>query len=136
MLFRSIWVRPDRMAQLKVTANDLIRAVNEQNAQFAAGKIGQPPSGGPQELVYSITTKGRLSEPAEFENIIIRANADGSVLKLKDVARVELGSKDYEFMGRVNGKSATLIGIFLTPNANALETAERVKAEMTRLAAG
>jgi hydrophobe/amphiphile efflux-1 (HAE1) family protein len=131
-----IWVRPDRMAQLKVTANDLIRAVNEQNAQFAAGKIGQPPSGGPQELVYSITTKGRLSEPAEFENIIIRANADGSVLKLKDVARVELGSKDYEFMGRVNGKSATLIGIFLTPNANALETAERVKAEMTRLAAG
>ncbi len=130
-----IWLRPDRMAQLKVTSNDIIRAVNEQNAQFAAGKIGQAPTGGPQELVYSVTTKGRLSEPSEFENIIVRANADGSVLKLKDVARVELGAKDYEFIGRVNGKSATLIGIFLQPNANALATAERVKAEMTRLAA-
>ncbi len=130
-----IWLRPDRMVQLKVTSNDIIRAVNEQNAQFAAGKIGQAPTGGPQELVYSITTKGRLSEPGEFENIIVRAHADGSVLKLKDVARVELGAKDYEFIGRVNGKSATLIGIFLQPNANALATAERVKAEMTRLAA-
>ena len=130
-----IWLRPDRMAQLKVTSNDIIRAVNEQNAQFAAGKIGQAPTSGPQELVYSITTKGRLSEPSEFENIIVRAHADGSVLKLKDVARVELGAKDYEFIGRVNGKSATLIGIFLQPNANALATAERVKAEMTRLAA-
>ena len=130
-----IWLRPDRMAQLKVTSNDIIRAVNEQNAQFAAGKIGQAPTSGPQELVYSITTKGWLSEPSEFENIIVRAHADGSVLKLKDVARVELGAKDYEFIGRVNGKSATLIGIFLQPNANALATAERVKAEMTRLAA-
>ncbi len=130
-----IWVQPDRMAQLKVTSNDLIRVLNEQNAQFAAGKIGQSPSGGPQELVYTITTKGRLTEPREFENIVVRANADGSVLRLKDVARVELGAKDYEFMGRVNGKSATLVGIFLQPNANALATADRVKAEMTRLAA-
>ena len=128
-----IWVRPDRMAQLKVTSNDLIRAINEQNAQFAAGKIGQAPSGGAQELVYTITTRGRLSEVREFEDIIVRANADGSVLRLKDVARVELGAKDYEFIGRVNGKSATLIGIFLQPNANALATAERVKVEMARL---
>ncbi len=100
-----------------------MRALNEQNAQFAAGKIGQSPTGGPQELVYTITTKGRLSEPEEFENIVVRANGDGSVLRLKDVARVELGSKDYEFMGRVNGKTATLVGIFLQPNANALATA-------------
>ena len=89
-----IWTRPDRLAQLKLTPGDLTRALNEQNAQFAAGKIGQSPTGGPQELVYTITTKGRLSEPAEFENIIIRANPDGSLLRLKDVARVELGSKD------------------------------------------
>jgi len=129
-----IWTRPDRLAQLKLTPSDLTRALNEQNAQFAAGKIGQSPTGGPQELVYTITTKGRLSEPAEFENIVIRANPDGSLLRLKDVARVELGSKDYDFIGRVNGKSATLVGIFLQPNANALATADRVKAVMTPLA--
>src|SRR5882672_9804526 len=101
-----IWVKPDRMAQLKLTTADLLRAVNEQNAQFAAGKIGQSPTGGAQELVYTITTKGRLAEPREFENIIVRANPDGSTLRLRDVARVELGSKDYAFLGRVNGKTA------------------------------
>jgi len=129
-----IWVRPDRLAQLKLTPSDLLRALNEQNAQFAAGKIGQSPTGGPQELVYTITTKGRLSEPAEFEDIVVRANADGSLLRLKDVARVELGSRDYEFIGRVNGKTATLVGIFLQPNANAIATAGRVKAVLEPLA--
>ena len=88
-----IWVRPDRLAQLKLTPGDIVRALNEQNAQFAAGKIGEPPTGGAQELVYTITTKGRLAEPKEFENIIMRANPDGSLLRLKDVARVELGSQ-------------------------------------------
>ena len=129
-----VWVRPDRLAQLKLTPGDLVRALNEQNAQFAAGKIGQSPTGGAQELVYTITTQGRLAEPAEFENIVLRANPDGSVLKLKDVARVELGSKDYEFIGRVNGKQATLVGIFLQPGANAIATAGRVKQAMDGLA--
>src|SRR5712692_2630189 len=101
-----IWVKPDRLTQLKLTTADLIAALNEQNAQFAAGKVGQTPAGGPQELVYTITTKGRLADPGEFENIIVRANPDGSTLRLKDVARVELGSKDYDFIGRVNGKEA------------------------------
>src|SRR5712692_4625853 len=121
-----IWVRPDRLTQLKLTPNDLIRALNEQNAQFAAGKIGQSPSGGPQELVYTITTKGRLADAREFENIIIRANPEGSTLRLKDVARVELASKDYEFIGRLNGQQTTLIGVFLLPGANALKVADDV----------
>src|SRR5712675_609960 len=121
-----IWVKPDRLTQLRLTPNDVIRALNDQNAQFAAGKIGQSPSGEPQELVYTITTKGRLSEPREFEDIIVRANPDGSKLRLKDVARVELGSKDYEFIGRINGQQATLVGIFLLPGANALEVAKNV----------
>ena len=129
-----IWARPDRLAHLKLTSSDLIRALNEQNAQFAAGKIGQPPIADPQqELVYTITTRGRLSEPQQFEDIVVRANGDGSVLRLKDVARVELGSKDYEFVGRVNGRPATLVGIFLQPGANALETGRRVQAEVLRL---
>src|SRR5438067_2749154 len=121
-----IWVRPDRLTQLRLTPNDLIRALTEQNAQFAAGKIGQSPSNNGQELVYSITTKGRLADVREFENIIVRANPDGSSLRLKDVARVELASKDYEFIGRINGQQATLVGVFLLPGANALKVAEDV----------
>lgn len=121
-----IWLRPDRMAQLKLTTGDLLRVLNEQNAQFAAGKIGQAPTGGPQELVYTITTKGRLADPQEFENIIVRSNPDGSALRLKDVARVQLASKDYDFIGRVNGREAALLGIFLQPGANALDVAKQV----------
>ena len=130
-----IWLKPDRMTQLKVTVDEVARALNEQNAQFAAGKIGQTPTGAGQEMVYTITTKGRFSTPAEFENVIVRSNADGTALRLKDIARVELGAKDYDFIGRVNGKPATLMGIFLQPGANALSVAEEVNATMTTLKA-
>ena len=123
-----IWVRPDRLAQLKLAPSDLIRALGEQNAQFAAGKVGEPPTGGGQEVVYNVTTKGRLTDPKEFENVILRANPDGSRLRLKDVARIELASKDYSFIGKVNGKPATLVGVFLQPGANALDVAANVKA--------
>jgi HAE1 family hydrophobic/amphiphilic exporter-1/multidrug efflux pump len=129
-----IWVLPDRLTQLQLTTDDLVRAITEQNAQFAAGKIGQTPSGGPQELVYTITTRGRMSDVSEFENIIVRALPGGATVRLKDVARVELGSKDYEFIGRVNGKQATLMGIFLQPGANALDVAEQCNAVMDDLA--
>src|SRR5207244_11265324 len=92
-----------------------------------AGKVGQSPSPKDQELVYTITTRGRLSEPKEFEQILLRSNPDGSALRLKDVARVELASKDYDFIGRINGREATLVGVFLQPGANALEVAKEVK---------
>jgi HAE1 family hydrophobic/amphiphilic exporter-1/multidrug efflux pump len=128
-----IWLRPDRMAQLKLTTTDLLRALNEQNAQFAAGKVGQAPTGGPQELVYTITTQGRFTDPKEFENIIVRSNPDGSALRLKDLARVELASKDYDFIGRVNGREAALLGIFLQPGANALNVAKEVAKTMQDL---
>jgi len=129
-----IWVQPDRMTQHRLTAADLIRAVNEQNAQFAAGKVGQAPAPSGQELVYTITTRGRLADPKEFEEILVRANPDGSSLRLKDVARVELASKDYEFIGRINGKEATLVGVFLQPGANALAVAGEVKRTTAELA--
>ena len=122
-----IWLLPDRLTQLKMTPGDVIRAVNEQNAQFAAGKVGQAPITKGQDLVYTITTQGRFSEAKEFGNIIVRANPDGSMVRLSDVARVELGSKDYDFIGRINGKTATLVGIFLQPGANALEVAKTVR---------
>ena len=125
-----IWLKPERLAQLKLTPNDIIAAVNEQNAQFTAGKIGQSPVAKNQDLVYTVTTRGRLADPKQFEQIIVRSNPDASTVRLADVARVELGSRDYEFMGRFNGKPATLVGIFLSPGANALEVAKTVEVEM------
>ena len=129
-----IWLKPDRLAQLKLTTGDITRAINEQNAQFAAGKVGQAPTGGGQEMVYTITTQGRLSEPKQFEEIILRTEPDGSTLRLKDVARIELGAKDYDFIGRINGKPATLVGIFLQPGANALDVAAEVNRTVADLA--
>ncbi|MFZ5540832.1 MAG: efflux RND transporter permease subunit [Pseudomonadota bacterium] len=129
-----IWVRPDRLAQLRLTTGDVARAINEQNAQFAAGKVGQAPYGGRQDLVYTVTTQGRLADPKEFEEIIVRSSPGGAAIRLKDVARVELGSKDYEFNGTYNGRSATLVGVFLQPGANALEVAGEVKRTVARLA--
>jgi hydrophobe/amphiphile efflux-1 (HAE1) family protein len=130
-----IWVKPDRLSQLKLTTGDLVRALNEQNAQFAAGKVGQSPMDSRQELVYTITTQGRLADPRDFENIIVRANPDGSSLRLKDVARVELAAKDYDFAGRINGNPAVLVGIFLQPGANALDVGKSVEATMKSLEA-
>lgn len=128
-----VWIKPDRMTQLKVTVAEVAAALNEQNAQFAAGKIGQSPNGGDQEMVYTITAKGRLATVEEFENIIIRAGNGGNKLRLKDIARVELGAKDYDFIGRINGKPATLVGIFLQPGANALAVGDVVKAQVKEL---
>ena len=128
-----IWLRPDRLVTLKLTPGDVIRALNEQNAQFAAGKVGEAPAPGGQELVYNVTAKGRLSEVSEFQDIILRTNADGSQLRLRDVARVELAGKDYSFNGRYNGKPATLMGIFLQPGANQLEVGQAVRERMAEL---
>ncbi|HEY1289739.1 MAG TPA: multidrug efflux RND transporter permease subunit [Burkholderiales bacterium] len=129
-----IWVQPDRMTQHRLTPSDLIRVINEQNAQFAAGKVGQAPAPSGQELVYTITTRGRLADPKEFEEILVRTNPDGSSLRLKDVARVELASKDYDFIGRINGREATLVGVFLQPGANALGVAGDVKRTVADIA--
>lgn len=129
-----IWLRPDVMSQLSVTVDEISNAVREQNSQYAAGRIGATPtSSTPQSLVYSVKVQGRLSTVEEFENIIIRANSDGSSLRLKDIARVELGSKDYDFDGRINGKEAVLLGIFLQAGANALDVADEVNATIAEL---
>jgi HAE1 family hydrophobic/amphiphilic exporter-1/multidrug efflux pump len=129
-----VWLQPDRMARLKITTADVARAIGEQNAQFAAGKIGQAPTAGAQEMVYSITAQGRLAEPRQFEEIIVRSDAQGAVVRLRDIARIELGAKDYDFIGRINGRSATLVGVFLQPGANAIDVAQDVKRTAAALA--
>ena len=129
-----IWLRPDLMSQLGVTVDEITSAIREQNSQYAAGKIGSTPTSiSPQELVYSVTAQGRLTTASEFDNIIIRSNKDGSALRLKDIARVELGSKDYDFEGTINGDPAVLLGIFLQPGANALDVANEVEATINEI---
>jgi hydrophobe/amphiphile efflux-1 (HAE1) family protein len=129
-----LWLRPDRMAQLGITVADITSAVTEQNAQYAAGKIGSPP-GNTEELTLTVTAKGRLLEPEQFANIVVRTADKGVVIRLKDVARVELGSKDYNFYGRVNGHPSVPVGVFLQTGANALETRAAVEKTLIELKA-
>ncbi len=130
-----VWLRPDKLAQLKLTPGDVANAIAEQNAQFAAGRIGAEPTAPekPVALNYMVTTKGRLATAEEFEDIILKAQADGSVLRLKDVARVELGAKDYTSVSKLSGNPSVAIGIFLSPGANALDTADLVTKKLTEL---
>jgi hydrophobe/amphiphile efflux-1 (HAE1) family protein len=128
-----IWLRPDRMAQLGITTSDIANAIRAQNAQQAVGKIGQEPALADQQLVYTVTAKGRLLEPEQFENIILRSGGPRGILYLKDVARIELGAQDYSTRTLLNGEPGLGIGIFLRTSANALETAAAVKARMNEL---
>ena len=129
-----LWLRPDRMASLGVTPSDIYRAIQEQNAQAPAGQVGQMPAPKTQQFQYGVEVRGRLSEVSEFEEIIVRAKPDGSFVRVRDVARVELGAKDYVFQSRLNGQPAAAFSINLTPDASALETAGLINAELKSLA--
>jgi HAE1 family hydrophobic/amphiphilic exporter-1/multidrug efflux pump len=128
-----IWLRPDRMAQLGVTTSDIASAIRSQNAQYASGKIGQEPAPADQQLAYTVVAKGRLLEPEQFGNIVIRASGPRGVLYLKDVARIELGAQSYNVRTTLNGQPGTGIPIFLQNGANALDTANAIKAKMDEL---
>lgn len=128
-----IWLRPDKMAQLGVTTSDIAAAIQAQNAQYAAGKIGQDPAPNNQQIVYTVTAKGRLLEPEQFGNIIIKANGSRGILYLKDVARIELGAQSYNVRSALNGKTGVALGVFLQSGANALDTANAIKLKMEEL---
>jgi HAE1 family hydrophobic/amphiphilic exporter-1/multidrug efflux pump len=128
-----IWLRPDRMAQLGVTTSDIASAIRSQNAQYASGKIGQEPAPADQQLAYTVVAKGRLLEPEQFGNTVIRASGPRGVLYLKDVARIELGAQSYNVRTTLNGQPGTGIPIFLQNGANALDTANAIKAKMDEL---
>ncbi|MBB2921001.1 efflux RND transporter permease subunit [Cupriavidus alkaliphilus] len=129
-----IWLRPDRMASLGITVEDVKNAVSAQNQQYSAGRIGQSPTDGEVKLTFPIATKGRMTEPAEFENMILRAQSgDAALVRLKDVGRVELGQKDYSLRSRYKGKTATLMAVYQQPGANALDVAKQVRGTLAEL---
>ena len=130
-----IWLRPDRMAQLGVTTTDIANAIQTQNAQYAAGKIGQDPAPNTQQLVYTVTARGRLLEPEQFGNIILRSDGPRGVLHLRDVARIELGAQNYNIRTTLDGKPGVALGTYLQTGANALDTADAIKAKLEELKA-
>ncbi|HRX62352.1 MAG TPA: multidrug efflux RND transporter permease subunit [Candidatus Competibacter sp.] len=128
-----VWLKPDRMAELNLSVSDIRQAIQEQNAQFAVGKVGQPPTGYPVELTLPVSAKGRLDDPKEFEQIILRSNPDGSAVLLRDVARVELGIRNYDTEGLLNGKRTDFIMVYQQPGSNALDVADKIITRMEGL---
>jgi HAE1 family hydrophobic/amphiphilic exporter-1/multidrug efflux pump len=128
-----VWLKPDRMAQLGLTAPDVAAAIAAQNKQNVAGKIGQEPAPDGQQLVYTVTAKGRLVTPEQFGEIVIRSTGAGGVLRLKDVARVELGAADYDANTKLLGKPVALVATYLQSGANALAVADSVRKKMQEL---
>jgi HAE1 family hydrophobic/amphiphilic exporter-1/multidrug efflux pump len=125
---------PVRMAQLNITPTEIAAVVRGQNRDFPAGRIGREPTPHGTELTIPVITRGRMSEVKEFEDMIVRAYPDGSMVRMRDVARVELGAQSYDLQGRWNGRPNTFLLTFLAPGANALDTVRRVRQEMDRLA--
>jgi len=127
-----IWFRPDKLAKLGLTPADVINAIKEQNLQAPAGKVGGAPTPKDQEFTNTVSAPGRLVTPEEFENIIIRQSSTGAVVRIKDIGRAELGSQDYNSFGRLNGKPAGAMAVYLLPGANQLKAAETIYATMER----
>ncbi|SDW46185.1 efflux RND transporter permease subunit [Nitrosomonas communis] len=131
-----VWLRPDRMAQLGITVNEVSNAIKSQNQTFGIGQLGAPPVPPSVEQQYVVTAQGLLIKPEEFENIIVRTAKEGSaIVRIKDIGRVELSQRDYSMPSRMNGKTATTIGVYQQPGANAVETAEGVRKKMEELKA-
>ena len=128
-----IWLRPDLMAQMGISPNEVVEAVKEQNADFGLGQLGQEPNAHPVSLTIPFSTQGRLSTPEQFENIILRADLSGSMVLLKDVATVTLGAQDYTVNGELDGKSTILLAVYQEYGANALEVADSVYQAMARI---
>ena len=127
------WVKPDQLAKLNITVNDLVNALNAQNTVNPVGQLGGPPTPKGQEFTYAITAQGRLVTTKEFGDIVIRENSDGSVVRLKDVSRVELGAQLYNIVGKLNGEPAAVMAIYQLPGSNALEDEKEVLKLMIKL---
>jgi hydrophobic/amphiphilic exporter-1 (mainly G- bacteria), HAE1 family len=129
-----VWITPDTLANMGLTVTDLVNAISAQNVVNPAGTIGGEPAPPGQQLTYTVRARGRLMNAEEFGDIVVRANADGSFVRLKDVARIELGGENYNMQAYTNGAPAALFALYQVPGSNALEVANRVKSAMARLA--
>src|SRR5579862_4950244 len=130
-----VWVKPDQLAKLGLTVPELVRAVQQQSTVNPSGQIGAQPAPLGQEMTYTVRAQGRLQTAEEFGDIAVRSAPDGSVIRLKDVARIELGALNYQQIGRVNGQQGCAIAVFQTPGSNALAVAAGVRQTMTDLSA-
>ncbi|MEH6579248.1 MAG: multidrug efflux RND transporter permease subunit [Amphritea sp.] len=128
-----IWMNPDRLTALELTTTDIANAIRAQNIQASAGQLGAPPFESASQFQYTLQAKGRLKTVEEFENIIVRANDDGSFLRLRDVARIELGSQTYSAISKLDNKPSAAIALYQSPGANALDVAEQVYAALERM---
>ncbi|HEX2454395.1 MAG TPA: multidrug efflux RND transporter permease subunit [Vicinamibacterales bacterium] len=128
-----IWVKPDLLARLGLTVPDLTRAIQQQSTVNPSGQVGANPAPPGQEVTYTVRSQGRLQTEEEFGAIAVRSNPDGSIIHLRDVARIELGALNYQQIGRVNGEPGCAIAVFQSPGSNALEVAEGVRAQMEQL---
>jgi hydrophobe/amphiphile efflux-1 (HAE1) family protein len=126
-----VWVNPDKMAKLGITATDVSNAINAQNRQNPAGAFGQPPSPPGTDFQYSVSAPGRLVDPSQFENIVLRAQPDTSLLRIRDIGHVDLGALTYAGFNRVNGRNSGNLIVYLSPGANAVATAQRVRDFLT-----
>ncbi len=128
-----IWVKPDQIARLGLTVSDLQNAILKQNAVNPAGQVGGEPAPSGQEFTYAVRAQGRLVNAEEFGDVVVRLNSDGSTIRLKDVARVELGTQNYNQRGRLTGRPAAVITVNQLPGSNSLAVANQVKAAMAEL---
>jgi HAE1 family hydrophobic/amphiphilic exporter-1/multidrug efflux pump len=128
-----VWLDPGKMSRLGVTTQDIANAINEQNVVAPAGVVGAEPAPPGQQMTYTVTVHGRLRNVAEFENVVLRAAGNGAVVRLKDVARIELAATDYTRSSRLNGQPVALLGVYQLPDANALEVSKRVRATLEQL---
>ncbi len=131
-----IWVKPDQLAKLGLTVNDLMKAVQQQSTVNPAGQIGAEPAPRGQEFTYTVRAQGRLVTPEQFGDVVVRLNPDGAAVRLKDVARIELGALSYKQIARFNGRQSSIIAIFQTPGSNALSVAKGVRQVMQQLQQG
>ncbi|HSS51548.1 MAG TPA: efflux RND transporter permease subunit, partial [Thermoanaerobaculia bacterium] len=130
-----VWVKPDQLAKLGLTVADLLRALQQQNTVNPSGQIGAEPAPPGQEFTYTVRAQGRLITSDQFGDVVVRLNPDGSAVRLRDVARIELGAVSYKQIGRFNGKPSSIIGIYQAPGSNALAVAEGIKQTMAQLKA-
>ncbi len=128
-----VWLDPDKLTSVNMTPSDFISAINDQNIQVSAGQIGSPPVPEGQQFQYTVKAKGRLTSAEEFKNIILRTGSDGSIVRIGDLARVELGSQVYNVNGKFNGSPATVLAVYQAPGANALDVAEGVLSRLDEL---